>query len=134
MKNAIKNLRVLSQKHLHLSLLVIGVLGGFLNGLLGAGSGIIFIFALSFLFSDDICKEESDIFALSLGAVFFVTLFSVFFYAMEGKINLSAVSPYIIPAVLGGFAGAVLLGKISSFYLKAVFSLIITVSGFIMIL
>ena len=66
MKAFIENIKRHARAHLLLSLCLCGAAGGFLNGLLGAGSGIIFIFALSALLSEDGEKEQKDIFTLSL--------------------------------------------------------------------
>ncbi len=133
MKNTLSRLRSTARAHLVFSLCLCGVLGGFINGLLGAGSGIIFIFVLSFLFSGEGEKDERDIFSLSLGAVFFVTLFSVFFYAIDGKVDFAAASSYIMPAIAGGLAGAFLLGKINTLLLKVIFSAIVIFSGLSML-
>ena len=133
MKNILAKIKRTARAHLIPSLCICGLAGGFINGLLGAGSGIIFIYALSFLFSGDGETEKNDVFALSLGAVFFVTLFSVFFYAAAGKVSFADASSYVLPALAGGFTGALLLGRVSNFLLSAIFSVIIIFSGISMI-
>ncbi len=122
-----------ARSHIFLSLVICGALGGFLNGLLGAGSGIIFIFALNILFSDKDEKPQQEIFALSLGAVFFVTLFSVFFYAVNGNLRFAEASPFIVPAAVGGLIGAVLLERLDPSVLKLIFSIVIIYSGITML-
>ena len=121
------------RRHRAASLIVCGLIGGFINGLLGAGSGIVFVFFLSFLFGGDGEETQKDAFALSLGAVFFITLFSVFFYALNGQSSITAASPYVLPAVLGGLAGAMLLGRINVILLKLIFACIIIYSGISML-
>ena len=110
-----------------------GLVGGFINGLLGAGSGIVFVFFLSFLFGDGSEDTQKDVFALSLGSVFFITLFSVIFYALRGQSAISQASPYILPAVTGGLVGAALLGRINVTLLKVIFAVVTIYSGFLMI-
>ncbi len=132
MQKQISKPKAFARKHLTPSLVLCGLLGGFINGLVGAGAGIVFVFVLRYLFSEGGADGERDIFALSLSAVFFVTLFSVFFYLANGNMHISSASSLILPAALGGLAGAVLLGKINTALLRAVFAVLIIYSGFSM--
>ena len=120
-------------RHKAAALIACGLAGGFINGLLGAGSGIIFVFFLNYLFGDGGADAQRDVFALSLGAVFFITLFSVVFYALNGQSAITEASPYILPAVTGGLVGAALLGKINVTLLKVIFAAVIIYSGISMI-
>ncbi len=125
------------KKHRTAALVLCGLTGGAVNGLLGAGSGIVFIFFLSFIYGNKNGKADTeteeqtqkDVFSLSLGAVFFITLFSVLFYAIHGSGRILDASPYILPAVTGGLVGAVLLSKINATWLKVIFAFVIIYSG-----
>lgn len=111
-----------------------GAAAGFLNGLLGAGGGIVLIYALSALNPD---KSESGIrdnFASTIACILPVTLLSAFLYAADGRMDFTAVCPLVLPAIIGGFAGACLLGRINTVLLKKLFALLVIYSGISMIL
>lgn len=111
-----------------------GAAAGFLNGLLGAGGGVILIYALSALNPDKSENGVRDNFASTIACVLPVTLLSAFLYAADGRMDFSAVSPLVLPAIVGGFAGACLLGRINTVLLKKLFALLVIYSGISMIL
>lgn len=111
-----------------------GAAAGFLNGLLGAGGGIVLIYALTALNPDKTADGVRDNFAATIACVLPVTLLSAFLYARDGRMDFSAVTPLILPALLGGLAGALLLGKINTVLLKRLFALLVIYSGINMIL
>ncbi len=115
-------------------LAAVGAAAGFLNGLLGAGGGIILIYAFSALNPDKTEDGVRDNFAATIACVLPVTLLSAFLYAADGRMDFTAVTPLVLPAVLGGFAGAMLLGTINTVLLKKLFALLVIYSGINMIL
>ena len=84
-------------------LLSAGLAAGFLNGILGAGG------------------------------VLPVTLLSAILYAADGRMDFPSVTPLVLPAVLGGTAGALLLGRINTKLLKKLFALLVIWSGISML-
>lgn len=108
-----------------------GLSAGIANGLLGAGGGIIIVFVLSKVLND---KEASgkDIFANALAVMLPTSLVSVIGYAVRGNMSFFGVEQYIIPAIIGGFAGAVLLDRIDISWVKKLFALLIVYSGIAM--
>ncbi len=110
-----------------------GAAAGFLNGLLGAGGGILLMYAFSFLNPDRSDAGVRDNFAATVAAVLPVTLFSAFLYVKDGRTDLSAVTPLILPALIGGIAGALLLDRLPTGLLKKLFSLLVIYSGFRML-
>lgn len=107
-----------------------GLLGGAVNGLLGSGAGIVLIYLLSYLYPK---KEKRDIFALSLCTVFFLTLCSAVFYGAGGRYSLGDFLPYALPALVGGVVGSLLLAKINGQRLKLLFSVLLIISGILML-
>ncbi len=116
-----------------LVLLAVGGAAGFLNGLLGAGGGILLVYALTALNPDRSPEAVRDNFAATIAAVLPITLLSAVLYAVDGRMDFSAVTPLMLPAVLGGAAGALLLGRINTVFLKKLFSLLVIWSGLYML-
>ncbi len=109
-----------------------GLLAGFLNGFLGAGGGIIIVFALSKL----IYSEENDknaAFATALCIMLPLSGVSAIIYAMRGNISFDGFGVFAIPAIIGGAVGGLLLGKLKSDYVKRLFAALMVVSGILLI-
>ena len=104
---------------------------GVTNALLGTGGGIILIYALSHVFKD---KQNRDIFALSLCAVFVMTLLSASIYGIGGRFTFRDFAPLILPSLLGGALGSFLLSKIKGKILKRIFSVLLIISGILILI
>ena len=122
------------KSRMHLGALVgCALLAGIINGLLGAGGGIILVFALSAL-----CKgtlpDHRDLYATALSVTLMLTLVSTALYIRNGNAPPSDLSRFVLPAAAGGLAGGLLLGRISSRTLGRIFAVLLVVSGVIMIL
>lgn len=115
-------------------LLAAGFAAGFLNGLLGAGGGILLVYALSAMNPDKTPDGVRDNFAATIAAVLPVTLFSAILYGIDGRMDISAVTPLVIPAALGGLSGAWLLSRINTKLLKKLFAVLVIYSGIRMLL
>lgn len=115
-------------------LVAVGASAGFLNGLLGAGGGILLVYALSALNPDKSPDGVRNNFAATIASVLPVTVLSAVLYAVDGRMDLAAVSPLVLPALLGGFAGAWLLGRINTTLLKKLFAALVIYSGISMLL
>lgn len=122
-------------------LFVCGAVAGTINGLIGCGGGIIIVYVLSFLFgkgheADETTgeTEEKDIFAFAVLSVLPMTAVSVINYLRGGTGLPENIESYIVPAFFGGIAGAFLLEKISSKWLKKIFSLLVIWAGVSLIL
>ena len=116
-----------------LFLLLAGFGAGFLNGLLGAGGGILIIFSLSRLFSNE-TEEQRDLYANALCVMLPISAFSCLRYALAGNLQITGFGVYVLPAIAGGILGAFLLGRLRSASLKRIFSVIVIYSGVFMIL
>lgn len=101
-----------------------GLGAGLLNGLLGAGGGILVVALLSRL---GLAPREAH--ATSVAVILPLTLVSLAIYSLRGNLPLAAALPFVLPALAGSAAGAWLLRRISPKYLKLCFSLLILYSA-----
>jgi uncharacterized membrane protein YfcA len=103
-----------------------GVAAGVVNGFIGTGGGII----LTFIFIKIMGKDRTkDAFATVITAILPISFVSAVNYHMNGNLRLDETLVYIIPAVIGGFAGAFLLEKIKVDWLKIIFSALVVYAG-----
>lgn len=112
---------------------VMGVLAGLVNGLLGAGGGIIAVFALRAAL-DQSEAEARDIFANALCVMLPISIVSCVGYALMGEIHTEGLGAFIIPAIVGGALGGLLLGRINAEFLKKLFAALIVYSGIMLII
>ena len=94
----------LSDKN-RLTLALFATLAGFLNGLLGAGGGIILYFVIRKLYGG----ENRVAFRMNIVAILLFSLISSTVYYFHGNLDISACLPYLPVALLGGAIGAFLL-------------------------
>ena len=113
-------------------LIICGVVSGFINGLLGAGGGIIIVFILSKFMKND--ASPRDIFANALCVMLPVSAVSCIIYSLRGQISFEGFPSLIIPAVAGGILGGLLLCKIKTNILKTLFAILVVISGVILVL
>ena len=113
-------------------LIVAGILCGFINGLLGAGGGIIAVFALRLALGDEL-SDTRDVFANALCITLPISAVSCLSYALHGNLKINGIGLYVIPAILGGALGGVLLGKLRATTLRKLFSALVVISGILLI-
>ncbi len=113
-------------------LLVVGLLAGFANGLLGAGGGILIVFGMTPLLSAD-REGQRDVFANALAVMMPVSIVSVISYILAGRFDSTPFSLYLLPAVAGGLIGGFLLDRLKLPLIKRLFALIVIWSGLYMI-
>lgn len=112
---------------------VVGFIAGIINGLLGAGGGIMIAYCLSYVLKDSI-KDRNAVFANALVTMLPISLVSSIMYFTKGHIALDGSMAYfIIPAILGGACGALLLKKLSFKTVKILFTAIVIYSGISML-
>ena len=90
----------------HLGMILSGSCAGVVNGLFGAGGGMVLIPLLAFL----IPIPDSDIFSTSVSIILPVCIVSLLFSLLGASVSWKSVFPYIIGSVLGG-VGAGIFGK-----------------------
>ena len=105
---------------------VCGLLAGFVNGLLGTGGGIVLIFGMRML---NIGKSGKDVFALTLAVTLGLSMISAIVYICNGGGTAGFELKYIIPASIGGFAGAYLLDRLKLETVKKIFGVLVAIAG-----
>ena len=113
-----------------LLLVIGGIFAGFINGLLGAGGGIIIVFVLSKLIKE---ADSRDVFANALCIMLPISVLSCILYTINGATSFEGFAPFIIPAILGGLIGGFLLCRTNTKFLKRLFALLVAVSGILLI-
>ncbi len=106
----------------------LGFLSGLLNGLLGAGGGIILIRGANKVMPREYCGER-DVFANALCVMLPLSAVSAVAYVLRGSVHGLDFAPFILPAVLGGIGGAMLLSIIDTRLLRLIFSALVVWSG-----
>ncbi len=108
-----------------------GLMAGFSNGLLGAGGGILAVFGLLWAYGASVSPR--DLYANALCVMLPLSAISCFRYAKAGNLDLSAFAPFVIPTILGGIVGAILLGRIDKRLLGKIFGGLVVWSGVMLI-
>ncbi len=113
-------------------LLLGGLAAGFLNGLLGAGGGIVIVWILEKTIGG-MTEDKRDVFANALAVMLPISAMSAVSYAISGSLPKGDITRFLIPAVLGGLFGAFLLDKIGAGAVKTLFCLLVILSGIVMV-
>lgn len=106
-----------------------GILGGFINGFLGAGGGIILLWALNRLHPPVTPDDTRDNFASVVAVVLIISTVSAVTYSHTNELNTSLMPCFVIPGMAGGLAGAYVTHRINTFYLKLFFSVLLIIAG-----
>ncbi len=93
-----------------------GVLIGVVNGLFGAGGGMIAVPVLKSGGKPQKIAQQNAV-AVILPITVFSAAVSLFF----GKVKLSDAAPFVLPGLLGAFLGTHIMKKISPVLLKTLF-------------
>ncbi|WP_312640501.1 sulfite exporter TauE/SafE family protein [Hydrogenoanaerobacterium sp.] len=97
---------------------------GVLNGLFGAGGGIV---AVSFLKKLD--GEAKSAHATAILITLFLSAASSYMYVTRGNVTFSDALPYLPGGIIGAVVGALFLKKIPDFWLRKVFAVFILYSA-----
>lgn len=112
----------------------VGALAGAVNGLLGAGGGIIITYYLAHALTSE-QKKENGVFANAVATMLPISIVSLSLYLFKGYIKINSELLSIFPlAIIGGILGAFLLTKLKIGLVKIIFAILVTVSGALMIL
>ena len=106
-----------------------GILIGTLNGLFGAGGGIV---AVPLLRKNGIGDKTAH--ASSIAIILPISLVSLSMYLIKGRVTLGDGLPYVFPGVLGAVLGTFILSKIPKKWLHRVFGALIIYAGIRLIL
>ncbi len=122
-----------------LVLVILGSLAaGVINGLLGAGGGIILIFVLAAALGNLYEKEDEvykrrDLMAISLSVMMPISTVSAIRYGINGMLDFEFIQKLIIPTVAGGIVGGFLLDKLKESFIMKLFAFLVIYSGLAMI-
>ena len=96
---------------------IVGMVVGFANGLFGSGGGTLLVPALQRFFKIETHKSH----ATALTVILPVSIFSALIYIKGDTVNWQMVLLISAGGIPGGFAGALLLNKISAKWLHKIF-------------
>lgn len=122
-----------SKKRGAIALLSAGFVAGIVNGLLGAGGGILIISAFSKIMKNEL-GEKKDIFVNSLCVMLPISAVSCLLYAIRGDLVSEGFGIYALPAIAGGIVGGLLLDRIKWGALKRLFAALVILSGILLIM
>ena len=96
---------------------------GFLNGLLGAGGGMVAV---------PVLKKEMDTkqaHATSIAVIIPMSIFSAASYLFKGSVTIQDAFPYIPGGIAGALLGIYILKRIKPKFIKKVFALVMLWAG-----
>ncbi len=106
------------------------LLAGALNGFLGTGGGMALLFSLRAAYPHD----EKENIAICTACVLVFSILTTILYKIEGHMDGIDIAPFLLPALLGGAAGSLLLGRIRPLLLDLVLSLLLIYAGLSLLL
>lgn len=109
----------------HLRLLLCGLAAGAINGLLGAGGGMVLVPLLSTFGM----LEEREIFPASVGIIFPICIISMLIDPGIHGLPLKQALPYLLTAIIGGLLAGKWENKIPVKWLHRVLGFLILVGG-----
>lgn len=106
---------------------------GLVNGLLGAGGGIIAVWGLGRMLRGRGASGR-DVFANALAVMLPLSVVSVLGYGSGGTVDYRELGTLVLPAIAGGLCGALVLDRIRVDWLKLIFSAVVVYSGLNMLM
>ncbi len=101
-----------------------GLLIGAINGLLGAGGGMIAVPLLK-----KMGLEQKSAHANAVAIILPISILSAILYLYKDYVNLPDVLPYIPTGILGAVLGTYFMKKISPLWLKKIFGFFMIYAG-----
>lgn len=101
-----------------------GLTIGMVNGLLGAGGGML---AVPLLKKSGLEQKEAH--SNAVAVILPISILSAVLYLYKDYVSLTQALPYIPAGLLGAVAGTYLLKKISPLWLKRIFGLFMVYAG-----
>lgn len=102
-----------------------GAAAGIINGLFGAGGGMILV-PLLIRYGE---LEDKQAFATAISVILPLCLVSIMVYWSAGAIDVTAAWPYLAGGLIGGLLGGMLFRKISAKILHKLFGILILWGG-----
>ncbi len=107
--------------------IIVGFLTGIINGLLGAGGGMIAVPTLK----TQIDAQKAH--ATTVAIIMPMCLTSSIFYILAGRVTIKDALPYAPYGVIGALIGSALLTKLKAKHLRIIFSIFMIWAGVRMI-
>lgn len=104
---------------------MIGFFAGLLNGLLGAGGGMLIVPALSKLGVD---RKKAH--ATSICIILPICILSSVMYINSGRASILEAMPYMVWGIVGSIIGAFILSKIKTKLLRKIFGVFVIWAAF----
>jgi uncharacterized membrane protein YfcA len=111
---------------------LLGLLAGTLNGLLGAGGGIVIVMGLRALLKKE-RHEPRSVYASAIAVMLPLSVISVWRYAQMGHVDVRHAKGLLLPALIGGAIGALVLRRLTPRFLSRLFSVLVILSGLMLV-
>lgn len=108
---------------------VTGVAAGFINGFLGAGSGVLLMYMTAFFNMNKGKDASRDNYATVVACVLPLSVVSVVIYTVKGAADGALVGRFALPAIIGGVLGALLTEKLDPKVLRIAFAVVVIIAG-----
>lgn len=109
---------------------LLGILSGVLNGFLGTGGGMVLSVGLRSAYPG----EDKESMAVATASMMFLSFLSTILYSFGGHIGTKEILPVIIPALIGGALGSLMLGRIRHELLELLLGGMLLYSGLALLL
>lgn len=109
----------------HIGILLAGIGAGAINGLFGAGGGMVLVPLLSW-FSK---LEDRDIFPASVSIILPICLVSLMITYRAGTVTADTVIPYVLASAVGGILAGIFGKKIPTLWLHKLLGILILWGG-----
>ena len=127
-------MRFLHRNFLTVCLLwLLGLLSGLLNGLLGAGGGIILVAGLRTIYKEKL-PDPHSVYVSAIAVMLPLSALSAWRYAGAGHMPSAPLYTLLLPALAGGAAGALLLRRLTPRVLARLFAAVVLVSGVVLVI
>lgn len=113
-----------------LLLILVGVLGGGINGLFGAGAGLLLVPLIQIISKLD----EKKVHATTLGCVMLMCVSSSIVFIINKQIDFKLTMWCFIGSLAGAILGTFLLQKFKNKVINIIFSSLLIVAGILMII
>jgi len=111
-----------------LSIQIVGMIAGAINGLFGSGAGMIILPALCSIFDMEDKKSRGT----TIMSILFLTIISSIFY-LKNTTDLQLIWYVSVGGVVGGIIGAKLVNIVPPKYLKMILGIFMIITGIKMI-